>query len=67
MTFVKVPPDIAQLQPGLAMGGFSACDGIVEFYTRVSLLTFGRAWVYPALGLLPASLYGNLYIFLRKR
>lgn len=39
MSFFNVPPDIARLQPELAVGGYSAFDGTVEFYTRVGLLT----------------------------
>ena len=38
MSFVNIPPDIAKLQPELAIGGYSAYDGTVEFYTRVGLL-----------------------------
>lgn len=38
MSFVNVPPAIARLQPELAVGGYSALDGTIEFYTRVGLL-----------------------------
>ncbi len=43
MSFVNVSPEIARLQPELAMGGFSAYDGTVEFYTRVNVLAFPQA------------------------
>jgi SAM-dependent methyltransferase len=39
MSFFNDPPAIARLQPELAVGGYSAYDGTVEFYTRVGLLT----------------------------
>lgn len=39
MSFFNIPSDIARLQPELAVGGYSAFDGTVEFYTRVALLT----------------------------
>lgn len=45
MSFVNVSPDIARLQPELAVGGYSAYDGTVEFYTRVSLLTSSQSRV----------------------
>lgn len=45
MSFVNESPNIARLQPELAIGGYSAHDGTVEFYSRVSLLTTAQSRV----------------------
>ena len=38
MSFAKTSSAIARLQPEMALGGFSAYDGTIEFYSRVKVL-----------------------------
>lgn len=38
MSFAKTSPEIARLQPEMQIGGFSAYDGTIEFYSRVKAL-----------------------------
>jgi SAM-dependent methyltransferase len=38
MSFAKIPPEIAVLQPEVALGGFTAYDGTIEFYSRIRAL-----------------------------
>ena len=39
MSFVRSTPKITALHPEMALGGFTAYDGTVEFYSRVKALT----------------------------
>ena len=38
MSFAKTSPQIARLHPEMQLGGFSAYDGTIEFYSRVKAL-----------------------------